>query len=196
MEETVASYEAMAASYARRWFDRRLVEALARFTALLPSGARVLDVGCGPGRDVAWLAEQGFCAVGLDMARGMLIQARGRGVVAPLVQADMRSLPFADGSFQGVWVCASLLHIPRLQVAGVLRELRRVLRGYIYLSVKIGSGSEWVEDDAGHRRLFVYYRPANLRRLVEQCGFVVLLCRESPDLAGRSRPWIELLGCA
>lgn len=186
----------MAAAYADRWFDLRLADSMARFTALLPPGARVLDVGCGPGRDVAWLTEQGFRAVGLDVARAMLLQGRARGVTAPLVQADMRHLPFADGSFQGIWACASLLHIPHRQVAGVLRELRRVLNGHIYLSVKRGAGSAWVADESGHRRLFVYHRPAALRRLVERCGFQVLRCRESSDLAGRRRPWIELWGRA
>ena len=62
MGETTAAYDAVAESFADRWFDLRLEEPMARFTGRLGPGARVLDVGCGPGRDVAWLAEQGFDA--------------------------------------------------------------------------------------------------------------------------------------
>lgn len=194
MQDTIRSYDAIAAAYAERWFDTRLTSSMSRFADRLGRGVRVLDVGCGPGRDVAWLAEQGFQAVGIDLSQKMLEKGSERDIPAPLIQADMQQLPFRKGSFKGLWVCASLLHIPKDQVPHVLRELERVVHpGHIYLAVKRGEGQEYVEDPVGHRRLFVYYHPAEIQLLMERAGFEVLDCWENQDQAGRSRSWINVL---
>jgi SAM-dependent methyltransferase len=166
---------------------------MARFTERLPAGARVLDAGCGPGRDAAWLAEQGFEAIGVDLSAGMLREGQARGVAVPLIQADIGHLPFKRGSFDGVWACALLLHIPRPQLLAVLQELERVVQhGYLYVAVKGGSGHEWIESASG-RRFFVYWRLPELRVMVRRAGFEVLAHWEAVDQAGRQHPWIGLL---
>lgn len=101
----------------------------------LPAGARVLDIGCGPG----WLWSQGKAAFpgGLsltlaDLSPGMVGEAveaaRGAGHYAEVegVVADAATLPFADGSFDAVLACHMLYHLP--DAATALREFRRVLR--------------------------------------------------------------------
>lgn len=194
MHDTIKAYDATATAYADRWFGFRLQEDMARLVGRLGPNARVLDVGCGPGRDVAWLAEQGFDVVGVDLAFRMLEEGLARGVSAPLIQADMGRLPFRRGSFQGLWVCASLLNISKDQAGEVLKELARVVHpGHIYVSVKRGEGEEWVSDDQGHRCLFAYYHPAEIQLLMERSGFEVLSCWESKDAAGRHRSWIGIL---
>ena len=201
MPESAAAYDGAAERFADRWFDLRLEEPMARFAGRLGPGARVLDVGCGPGRDAAWLAELGFDAGGVDLSFGMLQEGRARGVDVPLIQADMRHLPFRRGSFDGLWVCASLLHIPKEQAGDALRELARVVYpGHMFLAVKRGEGEAWVEDDEGHRFFFAYYAPSEIELLVERSGFEVLQAWEAPDQAweapdqaGRSHPWINVL---
>jgi ubiquinone/menaquinone biosynthesis C-methylase UbiE len=199
MDETTASYDTMALAYAERWFGFRLEDDMARFTAHLAPGARVLDLGCGPGQDTVWLAEQGYAATGVDLSSGMLREARRRGVAAPLVQADLRCLPFRGGSYCGLWACASLLHIPKAQVEATVREMARVARpGIVYIAVKRGMGEAWVEDEGGGKRFFAYYDPGELRALVAGAGCTVLSLWETEDSAGRSRSWINLLarcGC-
>ncbi|MBN1641535.1 MAG: NUDIX domain-containing protein [Anaerolineae bacterium] len=192
--ETRSAYDAIAHPYGDRWFDIRLHEDMARFVGRLAPGVRVLDVGCGPGRDTAWLVEQGYDAYGVDLSLGMLRAARQRGLDVPVAQADMRRLPFPKGAFRGLWVCASLLHIPKTEASGVLRELERVVHpGHIYVAVKRGEGEAWVEDSRGIRRLFAYYHPDELQLLMERSGFEVLSCWENADSAGRARPWINVL---
>jgi ADP-ribose pyrophosphatase YjhB (NUDIX family)/ubiquinone/menaquinone biosynthesis C-methylase UbiE len=189
---TTASYDRKAADFAARWFDLRLDRALTGLGERLRPGARVLDMGCGPGRDVRFLGEMGFQAVGLDRSAGMLAEARRR-VTAPFVQADMRALPFADGSFDGVWACASLLHVPRDEAPGVLAEVHRVVEhGHLFLTVKRGEGEAWVESEHGPR-FFTYYHPAEVELLVERAGFRVLEQWENPDQTGREHPWVHVV---
>ena len=59
MQDTIDTYDTVAAEFAERWFDLRLKAEMARFAGRLGKGVLVLDVGCGPGRDAAWLAEHG-----------------------------------------------------------------------------------------------------------------------------------------
>ncbi len=191
---TIASYDKQAADFAARWFDLRLDRSLTAFGERLRRHppARVLDLGCGPGRDVRFLSEMGFRALGLDRSAGMLGEARRR-VEAPFVQADMRVLPFADGSFDGVWACASLLHVPRAEAPAVLAEIKRVLEhGHLFLAVKRGEGETWVETEHGPV-FFAYYHPAEIELLVDRAGLRVLEQWESPDQAGREHPWFHLV---
>jgi ADP-ribose pyrophosphatase YjhB (NUDIX family)/ubiquinone/menaquinone biosynthesis C-methylase UbiE len=194
VQETIAAYDGKAQAFADRWFDLRLTEDMGRFTARLAPGVRVLDVGCGPGRDAAWLAEQGYQAVGVDLSEGMLREGLARGVPVPLIQADMAHMPFRKGSFRGLWVCASLLHIPKKEAADVLRELSRIVHpGHISVAVKRGEGEAWVTDEAGKRLFFAYYTPSEIELLMERSGFEVISTWENEDLSGRTHPWIHVL---
>ena len=155
MDQTIDSYDQSAPEFADRWFDLRLTAEMERFAGRLGPGSRVLDVGCGPGRDAAWLAEMGFDAAGIDLSFEMLQEGRRRGVTVPLIQADMRHLPFRKGSLDGLWVCASLLHVPKDTVNEVLRELSRVVYpGHIAVAVKRGEGETWVEGEDGRPYFF------------------------------------------
>mgnify|MGYP000476474050 CR=1 FL=1 len=70
----------------------------------------------------------------------------------PLIQADMRHLPFRKASLDGLWVCASLLHVPKAEVAGLLGELARAVyiqndrRAQIKRRINLESGSELIEE--------------------------------------------------
>jgi ubiquinone/menaquinone biosynthesis C-methylase UbiE len=198
MGETIDAYDATATAFADRWFRLRLRTAMARFTAHLEAEARVLDVGCGPARDTAWLAEQGFTAIGVDLSQGMLREGQARGIKVPLIRADMAYVPFSTDSFQGLWVCASLLHIPKRQIEQVLQELARVVcpGGHVYVAVKRGEGEAWVRDEDGNRRFFAYYRPQEIQSLIEQAGLRILAAWQNADSAGRRNPWISVLAQA
>lgn len=192
---TVASYDAGAAAFVRRWFHFRLEDSVRRFVAHLRPGARILDVGCGVGRDVGHFQELGFDATGIDLSSGMLTEARRR-VNAPFVQADMRRLPFADGSFDALWVCASLLHLPKAEAPAVLQECRRVLdHGHVFLALKGGQGERWVTgSDGGQSCFFAYYHPAEVALMVERAGFRVLEAWDNPPGPGQTEPWLNVIG--
>jgi len=139
----------------------------------LGAAPRILDLGCGPGRDMAWLEARGASVVGLDVSAGMLGAAR-RVVRGELVQADMRELPLPDGSFDAVWCMAALLHVPKAEAHGVLGEMRRVVRdrGLLALGVKQGDGEGWVEGPPGwDPRYFALYEVDELVALLADAGF-------------------------
>lgn len=117
---------------------------------------RILDLGCGAGRDTRFLAECGFAVVGLDAARAGLALAQRASPRLPLLLGDARQLPLAARSVDGVY-CFGLLHeftgpTADADVAAVLAETRRVLRpgGTLILAVLAG------DPEAGlpHVRLF------------------------------------------
>jgi SAM-dependent methyltransferase len=167
---TRQSYDSLAEKFAERFLDANPEPVIDSFAALLPPRASVLELGCGPGRDVAAMQERGLKVVGLDLSFGLLCQAPTI-TQGSLVQADMRSLPFPSHQFDGVWLCASLLHIPKEQARGVLAGARRVmgLGSVLYLGVKQGEGEEWTEDLAP--RFFAYYQPDEVKGLLGDLGF-------------------------
>jgi SAM-dependent methyltransferase len=200
VEETVAGYDQTATQFAARWGDLRLERALDAFCSKITSGphrqARVLDLGCGPGRDVEFLTQLGCQVVGLDLSAGMLTKARARLPGADLVRADLRQLPFAPDTFDGAWACASLLHLRRIEFAGALSEMVRLLRrpgGLLYLALKGGQGEGWEVDHEGRRYFFAYYHPVEVQTRLLEAGFQILEQWQEPDRAGRRRPWLNFV---
>jgi len=97
----------------------------------LAHGSRVLDLACGAGRHLERLRARGLEATGIDLSAALLREATGRpGVPGALVRADMRALPFGDEVFAGLvnFFTSFGYFLTAQEDAGVLREVRRVLR--------------------------------------------------------------------
>jgi ubiquinone/menaquinone biosynthesis C-methylase UbiE len=190
--ETVATYDRIAGRFADEWWSTRLAGPMSRFARSLPPAGRVLDLGCGPGRDTAWLAEQGFTALGLDASAGMVDEARRRVTDAgtAFVRGDLVSLPFGARSADGAWVCASLLHLDPADALQALAEVRRVLRpgGALFAGVQQGEGDAIKRSDAGNRH-FTYWSPVEFAAAVSAAGFEVETV--SSDRAGDVR-WVQV----
>lgn len=176
VKRTLATYETVAEEYRDRHADRAAIAHLVdRFDASLPPGSRVLDVGCGPGWESATLLERGHDVTAIDLSASFL---RAAGEVAPdaaRARMDMRELAFADGRFDGLWVLASFLHVPRGDALSTFREFARVLDegGVLFCGVKCGSGECPGRAYAGDDRRFTLYEPGELRTLAERAGFAV-----------------------
>ncbi len=187
-------YDERAESFATRWFGARVEPLTGMFANRLAPGSRVVDLGCGPGRDAVRLAALGMRVFGLDRSAGVLDEARRRQVTTPLIRADIRRIPLADHCLDGVWACASFLHLPRRDLAIALAECRRVLkpRGVMALAMKQGTGEGW-EDRDGTPLFFAYYQAQELTRALRHCGFRPETWWHQNDSAGRSTGWINVL---
>lgn len=180
LEKTRETYRQIAIDYALKWFKHGAVlSELEKFAALLPAGATVLDVGCGPGLDTAVLQSHYLNAIGLDYSHEMMRVGRDEhNCLAPFVQADMRCLPVGQ-QIDGIWASASLLHLQRDEVLPTFHEFWRVLKpdGVLYLSVKQGVGEEWVRTEKyGHDlpRFFTFWQPETLDPLLETAAFQII----------------------
>jgi SAM-dependent methyltransferase len=195
IQRTRAAYDRIAPAYLERNGGPpppELIASVDRFAATLGPGARVLDLGCGPGIHTAWLRERGLRAVGGDLSTGMLDQAC-RFAGPPLVQLDMRALPFPSGSFDGVWWMASLLHLPKAEAPIALAEARRVLvpGGLLAFDVQEGEGETWQDNyGTGLPRFFARYGSDEMVAMLEAAGFAVSIRERT---AASARAWLGFL---
>ena len=179
LKTTIYTYDKIASDYSKRQqqlrdWDIETQRNLVRFAEYFPLNAKILDLGCGPGHDTYKFSELGFQTLGIDLSKGMLIEAKTMHPCNKFALSDMRWLSLRDASFDGIWMSASLLHIPRVEVRKALFEVKRVLRngGYLYISLKYGQG-EMTTYNMGER-VFVLYSNDEIRHLIKSVGFDIL----------------------
>lgn len=203
---TQRAYDAVAGDYARLVPDLSLEASLDRavltaFVELLggPSGAPVVDVGCGTGRVTAHLADAGLLVVGLDLSPGMLAAARLRHPGLPLAVAHAAALPVRSSSLAGAVAWYSLIHLPPSTLPAVARELARAVRPGAPVLVAFQSGEgERVDRPSAYGRpvpLTSYrHRVEDMAGALAAAGFdpCVTLCREAV-LAHETAPQAFLL---
>lgn len=110
------------------------------FIKHLPPQARVLDAGCGAGRDAKAFAQMGFKVEAFDASEAMVGIAQQQG---DFVVEHNTFLGFTrDYTFDGIWACASLLHVPAQELPATFRHLASLLadNGVFYVSFKYGEG--------------------------------------------------------
>lgn len=156
-----------------------------------PPPCRILDLGCGPGRDLVALAARGHAPTGLDGSAEFVAMARRRGGCEVLLQ-DFLALDLPAARFDGVFANASLFHVPTPALPGVLRALWKTLAadGVLFASNPRGDNqSGWHGERYG-----CYHDLAQWRGYVEAAGFVELRHYYRP--AGKPRaqqPWLATL---
>jgi len=197
-ERIAAAYDRVAADYAiiNAAMPANLATLGEQFLAHLGPNPRVLDAGCGVGRDMAWMEARGAQVTGIDLSGGMLDLA-GKTVHGPLLRMDMCRLALPTGQFDGVWCCASLLHVPKARAAEALAEMRRVLvpGGVLYLGIQEGEGETWESGGpfGAVERLFARYAPDEAEALLLGIGFTI--DERGRDEAG-TRRWLSMLATA
>lgn len=174
-----ARHDDSAATRARtRAIDRLLIDAVS-------GAARVLEIGVGTGRLLAQCGAR--VPVGVDVAAAMLVQARGRGVLA--VRGDGHALPFADASFDAVVSGKGSLRY--LAPARALAEARRVVRpgGAIAFHLYGGATWSWRGAKAPHPGLWEPRSGEELQGTVAASGLRVVRLRRFRSI----RIWPYLL---
>jgi ubiquinone/menaquinone biosynthesis C-methylase UbiE len=205
LNDTIQWYDEHAEEYAEAgatYFDLNHIQA---FSKLLPKGAKVLDAGCGAGRDTALLSEkEGLDVTGLDLSKGLLEVAKRKFPDITFVEGDLLDLPFDDSSFDGVWSNTSILHLEAVDdVKRALSEMNRVLEpsGILHLVVKsqITDEKTAVVSDklSDHDRFFQYFSFDELKNLLPETNFELISIREysETETIPHGRPEVKLIWC-
>src|SRR6266568_1458858 len=145
---------------------------------LLPGG-RIIEVGCGGGRDAAALIKAGYAYVGTDASAGMIGVAAAEVPGAVFQQLSVYDLRRLQTQFDGFWACAVLLHVPKARIDEALQALGSVLKpdAIGMISMKDGDREDFeVRDKNGahQERLFVYWTKDAFTKKLAENGFSVL----------------------
>lgn len=167
---SIAYYDANADAFFQDTVHTDVSELRARFTALVPPGGRILDAGCGSGRDAKAFHDAGFRVTAFDASPEMARRAQVHAGIPVTVRT------FAEviwhNEFDGVWACASLLHVPRPELIGAVTRLREALtsHGVLYVSFKYGQADRSVGG-----RDFTDLNEAGLAALLADVGDLRLI---------------------
>lgn len=191
MNQTIEYYNQNAESYFRNTVDADFDRRRKKFVSYLPEHARIIDIGCGSGRDVKAFCDMGYEAVGLDASEEMAKTARKR-LGIDVITCDMTEW-IAEEPFDGIWCCASLLHLHEEEAERFLNNLQKNLKpgGVIFLSVK--EGVETGYDEKG--RYMKNYNENELRGKLTEVGISVIFIDRAGDKLGRNDlQWLSLMG--
>jgi len=148
----------------------------------------ILDLGCGPGRDLHYFRSLGHDATGLDGSIEFVTMAR-RYSGCDILHQDFLAMNLPESRFDGVFANASLFHVPSQELPRVLAELAATLkpRGVLFCSNPRGNN----EEGFSHDRYSCFFDLDTWRHYVTAAGFLEVQCYyRPPGLPRHKQPWL------
>ena len=183
-------YSTHAAAFCARTFAIDMEPARQRFLRHVPARGRILDVGCGSGRDSKRFAELGYAVDARDRSREIADEATRRTGLAVRVE-DVLEMTDRD-AFDGIWASAMLIHIESDdEFLEAVRRLARALRpdGALYISLKQSERAELADG-----RTFRFWSPEAVSRSVHAIGMLRLveewIAEDGPP---RETRWVNVI---
>lgn len=189
MSSTTQYYQQHATDFFHSTVDVDMSRLYQQFVPLLPPKAKVLDAGCGSGRDALYFKRLGFDVIAMDASKE-LAQLASEHLGQQVVVSTFQEMNW-EAEFNGIWCCASLLHVPKNDLPAVFSKLADALiaAGILYVSFKYGEG---VREHNG--RMFTDLTEAELAKLLQTRSDLRLLnCWQTGDVrVGRSEElWLN-----
>ena len=195
IKKTIETYNQIAKIYADYTFNRLFQYHLNEFISLIPKDAKILDIGCGSGRDVQYFLDYNLNPIGIDISHEMINEAKTRVPNGDFKKMDMRNLKFKENTFDALWACASLLHISRKELPKVLQNLNKIIKpnGILFIALKEGEGSKIIREQKYKDlpRLFVYYNKPEIEKLINENGFSII--KSEIEKGTEKTNWINIL---
>lgn len=175
-----------------------------QFVSYLGKGASVLDVGCGGGTKSNYFVIKGLSVMGIDFSEKMIDISSREVPQARFQVLDVNDIDKLDESFDGIFMQAVLLHIPKKKVDKVLSKAVKKLNpgGYLYIAVKEKAEGEIDQEvkkeyDYGYEyeRFFSYFSANELRQHLKNVGLeVVYQDVKPPSRTARKSNWLQIIG--
>lgn len=155
-------YNQYASVYFENTVNLDLSDIIRPFTSYLEEGASVLDLGCGSGRDSLTFLDMGYDVTALDGSEEMCSLASIHTDL-DVLHMQYEDLDF-DEVFDGIWACASLVHLEKDELPGIIKKISRALKpdGIFYMSVHKGDF-----EGIRNQRFFAEYTKKELKQLFE-----------------------------
>lgn len=138
MPDTLGYYEKNAEAFVESTFEVAMDDLYQEFLPLIPDGGHILDAGCGSGRDALNFKSQGYQVSAFDGSRSIAAVASQKTGLEVLHRSfsDVREI----AAYDGIWACASLLHLSHQQIPDAISRLWQALKpgGALYMSFKLG----------------------------------------------------------
>ena len=171
MDKTLDYYEKNADTFAEGTLDVGFSNVQDRFLSYLPESATILDFGCGSGRDTKGFLDRGYTVDAVDGSEKLCeIASNNTGI-------QVRHMLFSeldeDGKYDGIWACASILHLAKKELQDVLVKMIKAVKpsGHIYISFKYGTFEGFRND-----RYFTDFTKESFREFIDD--YVEIMVRE------------------
>ena len=164
------------------------------FIKYLSTGSKVLDIGCGSGRDITGLIKKGFAVRGADSSKAMIDSAviRYPELTDKIVLSGLPDLPGIDTAYNGILCSAVLQHIPDSNLYESFRRIRELLEdeGIFVVSFPVNyPGLDPMTNRDSEGRLFYIRQEEKYRFLIESLGFGLIESEMQNDSLGREAQW-------
>ena len=187
-DQTIRYYDTHAKDFAAGTEKADMRQCRERFLRYLHSGQKILDAGCGSGRDVIAFREAGYDVEAFD-ASAEICRLASEKTGIEVQQMRFEELAGED-AYDGIWACASLLHVNMADLPDVLKRLHRLLKpeGILYVSFKYGTGER--EKDG---RYFHDLTEDTCRDLLVKAGFLIkeLFITQDVRNDGSNEKWVN-----
>lgn len=189
--DSIEYYDRNAEQFIRSTFEADMSKLLEKFISYLPEKARILDVGCGSGRDSLWLMDRGYEVYAHDGSGAMVEHCKT--FMGERVSLSSFEEFQTDKTFHGIWACASLLHVERSLLPMVLKKYVRLLKknGVLFASFK---KKETDHEKEGRR--FTNMTEESLRALIRECSqleILEILLTQDVREGRKDEAWISIL---
>ena len=189
MNETITYYNQNAEEYFNNTVNVSMQESYDQFEAYLKPGDKILDLGCGSGRDSRYFLSKGYDVVSVDGSKAMCYFAE------KYIGREVRNITFEkldyDNEFDAVWACASLVHVDIGEITDVLFKIQRALkkRGILYASWKYGTG-----ERIDNQKYYADYDEKSINELFSATSIRLNRKWISEDNLIRPSKWLNVSG--
>ena len=193
MNITIDTTNKLAKSYYKRYNDSRYVKKHRKIFEKLLKGKnkKILDVGCGHGRDIREFTKDGYQTMGIDLSDKIIEIAKKQNPGILILKQDMTKIDY-DKAFDGIWSCGSFYHLKKCKALLTLIKFNKALKqnGILFLAIKEGKGEKFISRDIfkGLKKFYAFYTESEIIWLLLLSGFTVIKLQ----IEHKSQNWINI----